>query len=183
MKCAHCSTDFAPKPWPTTKNLYCSTPCMKRASYERHKAETYARQRARIAENPEPSREAKRKWNRSEKGMTNRRDWARRNGKRTYAKIRGPENTAKVQARIRSRAKLLTHDPTMGCVAPPPHRGRIECHHRDGNPLNKALRNLEWRCKAHHIALHPARNGRTGRGAGDPGSSRPPARSSGRTQP
>lgn len=160
LTCQHCNTVFAPKPWPATRAIYCSSRCNKAAWRARNLRAV--RQSGRRYNASAAGLAAKSRWNRSPKGVRNRRDWQRRNGKAIYARLKGPAFSAKVAARARSRAKLLAARPDMQCVGRAPHRGRIECHHKDGNPLNERLSNLEWRCKGHHLAVHPASRRRRG---------------------
>lgn len=50
----------------------------------------------------------------------------------------------------RDRARALYRDPNpCACGAPGEHR-----HHRDGDPLNNAPENVEWKCVACHLGDH-----------------------------
>jgi len=57
--------------------------------------------------------------------------------------------------RVFSRRTLFATTPTE-CVICGEVKGKIYCHHRDGNPRNTDLSNLEWRCPSCHRKTHPS---------------------------
>lgn len=157
--CQQCKAEFPDPVWPQPpQTKYCSPPCNKRACYERHKAKYTTANKAWAAAHPEGRKAIKRRWNNSDKGVKNRATWSRRHRAGMYQALSEETKVLyrqRVQARATSRRTLLQVQPHKQCVIPPPHKGRIECHHKDGNPFNTQVGNLEWRCKSHHVQAHP----------------------------
>lgn len=149
MRCVQCGESFTPKPWPTTRAKFCSTACNKRAWYERNRDRVNAATRQWCQVNRELRLEVQRRWNASDSAKALKAAW-----RATHPRTPTDHDRQLISARTTSRRRLLRAQPKKRCVCPPPHRGRIECHHRDGNPLNATLENLEWRCFQHHRSGH-----------------------------
>ena len=154
MTCLHCRRRFAKRAWPATNNKYCTPDCRKAAFADRHRVEYNQKSTDYRIRNRAKRLATQRRWNNSEAGIAARRRWARAHAKTQYAKIAGTVNTAAVNAREQGRKILRRVRPPVCEDARLPHRGRIECHHRDGNPLNNAVVNLAWLCKRHHTQVH-----------------------------
>lgn len=154
MICPHCRTRFVPAPWPSTHQRYCSSTCSRRAWYERN-VEQHAERTKEWCRTHRPRRlEIQRRWNATPEAIAQKRAWQRAHYKAWYAQMKATGGLRVVYARVTSLRRLKRHNPLKQCVCPPPHRGRIECHHRDGDPFNTALENLEWQCHAHHQQAH-----------------------------
>lgn len=156
MRCAHCQEEFTPKPWPATRAKFCSIPCNKAAWYERNKGAVNAAAKQWCRDNPEKRRQVQKNWNNSEGGKALKHAWFKENYPRLYARWKKTGYTKRISAHTQSRRVLLRHRPDKRCVCRGVHEGRIECHHRDGNPFNWTLSNLEWRCLRHHRGWHRA---------------------------
>lgn len=154
MRCAHCRQTFTPKPWPATRAKFCSIACNKRAWYERNKTRVNSQSTRWNRQHRELRLEVQRRWNATAAAKAQKRAWQQANYAKQYAKMKANGGIRRISARTTSRRRLLRAQPTQQCVCPPPHRGKIECHHRDGNPLNTVLTNLEWRCFFHHRSEH-----------------------------
>ena len=154
MTCANCGKRFRRPAWPATRSKYCNVQCNKAAYGKRHKKRLNAKAREWRAANPARSREIKRKWNNSARGTAIRADWYHRNAKAVYQRFLKRGGLALVRTRELSRRKLLATGKAKRCVRKGPHRGRIECHHKDGDPFNRRLRNLLWLCVEHHREHH-----------------------------
>lgn len=159
MECQspECSNSFVPRPWPATRNKYCSIECNKRAYQLRHRERLNEESKKRYAADPERHREYKRRWNNKPEGYANRLEWQKAHYKETYERAKREKDLlAKVRGRWHSRRILLRSGRPCACeiVGLGEHRGRIECHHLDGNPRNITLSNLQWICKRHHSLQH-----------------------------
>jgi hypothetical protein len=154
MRCQQCSTQFKRRKWPATGNTYCSPRCIKAAWYQRNKATVNKKAKLWVKENHELRLEVQRRWNAKESSKAQKRKWYQKNAARLYAELKARGGVQFINARVTSRRRLLRAQPEKQCVCPPPHRGRIECHHKDHNPLNTDLTNLEWRCFQHHRGIH-----------------------------
>lgn len=154
MICPQCQQPFDLKPWPAVRMKYCSKPCMQRAWYLRNKPRVYAQTKAWCVRNRELRLEVQRRWNEKASAKRAKRRWARENYARMYAQWKQDGTIKLISARTTSRRRLFRHKPIKKCVCRGKHEGRIECHHKDGNPLNTTLTNLEWRCFLHHRRGH-----------------------------
>lgn len=154
MICAQCRHRFTPKPWPATRAKFCSPPCNRRAWYERNKEWVNQRVQLWCQRNRELRLEVQRRWNATASAKAQKRAWQQAHYQETYDRWKRDGTIKLISARTTSRRRLLRAQPHKRCVCPSPHRGRIECHHRDGNPLNTTLTNLEWRCFHHHRSGH-----------------------------
>lgn len=154
MVCPQCRQPFEQKPWPAQTMKYCTVACMKRAWYLRNKEEVHRRIRERCRANRPQRLEVQRRWNAKPRSKELKQAWQRAHYKEWYARIKDTGAAAVINARTRSRQHLKKYQPDKACVCPPPHRGRIECHHKDFNPFNTDVTNLEWRCHYHHQEAH-----------------------------
>ncbi len=149
MYCAHCRKRFKPRPWPTTRNKFCSIRCNRDAWYTRNKDRVNAKTRQWCKDNRELRLEVQRRWNASSWGKVLKNAW-----RLDHPRVLTPQERKNNSARSTARRRLRRKHPIRRCVCRGPHRGRIECHHKDGNPLNSLLTNLEWRCFYHHRLGH-----------------------------
>jgi len=157
--CVVCRKCFSRKGWPTTKHLYCSGKCRRKAYYRKHRERILA---AFKEKNDGAGRERRlavqRRWNNSERGQRSKRKWYARN-KATrfeeYLKLYhdDPYIRAVQRARAKSRKILKGIDPERECVICL-GKGRIQCHHVDGDPLNIEPSNLVWICLPCHSLVH-----------------------------
>ena len=154
MRCPTCQAEFERKPWPATHQTYCSIPCMKRAYYLRHKSRIDARTKRWCREHRDLRLEVQRRWNAKASAKVAKRVWQRAHYKAWYAAYKANGGIPLNTARGTSRRRLVRHQPEKICVCRGRHEGRIECHHKDGNPFNTLLSNLEWRCLRHHRMKH-----------------------------
>ena len=65
-----------------------------------------------------------------------------------------PSNAGISQSRKISRTKLEMSNIPYECAECETTESKLDCHHRDGNPLNRDLDNLEWLCRSCHLLLH-----------------------------
>lgn len=154
MTCPQCAETFELKPWPTVKMKYCSKDCMRRAWYERNRERVNAKTKQWCKDHRELRLEVQRRWNAKSRSKELKRVWQLSNYKAWYAKMKAAGGVKFINARGTSRRRLISHRPERQCVCRGEHGGRIECHHKDGNPFNTALENLEWRCHRHHRLWH-----------------------------
>lgn len=153
MDCLYCQS-----PVPPSRRRYCSKPCMTRHYQDRNRSRINAVSRAWCRRNPKARKRSYTKYQQE-------------NAKVIYQ--RNKWRQAEWYSRTASRRILLKLRP-LACEARGKHSGRVECHHRDGDPFNREPENLQWLCKRHHTEAHPKT------AAGDRGSSRHPAPSSDR---
>ena len=154
MVCPTCVTIFEPAPWPATHQIYCSRECMKRAYYLRNKEAINAKAKQWCVDNRELRLEVQRRWNAKPSAKAMKKAWQRKHYKEWYSKIRENGEVRLISARMASREALTKANPIKKCVASGEHEGRIECHHKDGNPFNTVVSNLEWMCLRHHRMRH-----------------------------
>ena len=88
MLCKTCGTPFEPKPWPTTKHIYCSVACIKRAWYERNKARVNAQAKQWCRDNPEKRLEVQQRWNAKAATKAYKRAWQKAHYAEWYARIK-----------------------------------------------------------------------------------------------
>jgi hypothetical protein len=67
----------------------------------------------------------------------------------------GKRYTRDSYCRIFSRKNLFATS-SIKCIVCGGTEGKIYCHHKDGNPRNTAIENLEWRCPSCHRGIHPS---------------------------
>ena len=134
MVCEYCQVKLPPD-----RPRFCSKRCGDRQYYRTHKERHRALGRAWIKRNPERRKATYTKYQREKAKLIYQRNKWRH---------------AESYSRTASRRILLKLRP-MRCVSRGKHSGRVECHHKDGNPFNRLPENLEWRCKKHHVAAHP----------------------------
>ena len=152
--CQHCGTILMPVVWPATTTKYCSRVCNNAAYYQRHRRRLQAKSREASRVRWKERRRDRRKWNNSAHGKAIRKAWQVAHKVEVYQRFLDRGGLALVRTRAASRKRLLQSTRPRRCVLRTEHAGRLECHHRDGNPFNTALKNLEWRCAKHHRAAH-----------------------------
>lgn len=107
-------------------------------------------------ENPEKSRDIKRKWNWSDNGRKLKREWYLKN------KHKMKPLTDKQRKRISSRTTALRRMKRSGaekiCTNCGKTEGRIELHHIDFDVFNNELSNFQYLCKKHHMDKHHDKN-------------------------
>ncbi len=157
MICAYCKSEFTPKPWPATRGIYCQSLCNKRAYADRHREKIRERWTIYSQTHRDKVLKAKRKYNNSEKGRSAHGKYAEKNKKRIsgdylYKYHTDPYVKAVHIARSTSRKRLarIREKTCESCNG----GKKIECHHKDGNPLNTAIENLQWLCNACHNDHH-----------------------------
>lgn len=92
------------------------------------------------------SRELKRNWN-----------WKNREKHNAYpnkSAVLTSERRKEISARTTARRKMKRYFPNKICVGCINSDGRIEVHHKDFDPFNNSLENLEYRCKRCHTNIH-----------------------------
>lgn len=134
---------------------YCTVKCMKRAWYLRNKETVNAKARGWCKKNRAKRLIVQHNWNVSAKGRRMKRAWHQRHRQRLYALMKASGGVKLITARGQSRRILLRRQPDRTCVGRGRHEGKVECHHKDGNPFNYEPSNLEWRCRRHHLLAHP----------------------------
>lgn len=138
MLCNWCGVECPDPVWPQTRKKFCSDRCTDASYYQRHKAAHDAYSKAWAKRHPRKRRRISLRYQRTHaKAIYQRNKW--REGER--------------RARAASRKILLKIRPAR-CEAVGRHRGKIECHHRDGNPENLTSTNLMWLCVRHHRSHH-----------------------------
>jgi hypothetical protein len=161
MKCPVCANEFEK----VTSKKFCSRSCLL--------ADWRARNRLRLREisrrwnkdHPNRKKEIAKKYYESEQGQARYR--ANRSRQRPIQAAQCAERYRNdveyrefLNSRQRARRKLLAakHIPFLcSCGI----NLKLEAHHRDLNPMNNELGNLEWLCKKCHEALHAStRNAR-----------------------
>lgn len=137
MKCQCCGKS----PLPPRRYKYCSKRCCYRGHYQEHWALHQEQARAWTKAHPRKRRAIQNAY------------YARNAAKIIAKRSADKEALADMTGRNLSRIALLKQGPPK-CRFRGKHRGRVECHHLDGNPRNRALPNLVWSCKRHHEVLH-----------------------------
>lgn len=157
MRCPQCNIEFEPKPWPATRAKYCSIICNKSAYRKRHKEEL--REKWRVYQQVHRDRRLKsqRRYNNSPKGLAmkvafHKKKRAEYSAKQLTTYHADAELRAKQRGREISREKLLKHRPRVcdRCSS----LKNVQCHHRDDNPCNTDLANLQWLCHICHRLVH-----------------------------
>jgi|SRR5579863_3610490 len=157
LNCIHCGKPFT-RVWPNANQRTCSRLC-KRLSYnERNRAALNERSKKWARNNRERRLEIQRKWNASEKGQLSKRRWyeahVSENVKKYLTRYRLDEVVRKLQqARLSSRRKLLKTDRPYVCERCG-SMARLHCHHKDRDPFNRELSNLQWLCATCHGFAH-----------------------------
>ena len=158
MTCPICESVFIPKPWPNTRQKFCSLKCSKRDWYNRHPEEIKEKNR-RYAQNYRDRLLAtKRAWNRSPSGRAKKKLWYQKNrAKRVRLfldRYRSDPTTRAVQSsRMKSRKILKGSGVPMRCKVCG-SGGKLHCHHINFNALDRNLSNLMWVCIDCHGDIH-----------------------------
>lgn len=158
MQCCYCGTEFPDPVWPNTQGKACSIKCMKRASANRRRAFTAVRQKQYRQDHPERALATKRKYNNSEKGRLAQKRYQQTHDQvsRYLERYRSDPHIREIQqSRAKSRKLLRKIRPIRceACGLEAPAR-RIHCHHKDDNPLNRDIANLQWLCITCHNDAH-----------------------------
>jgi len=148
--CKTCGKKFPKKPWPTTRQFYCSPNCSKKAWKFNHPEYDWQKK------SPEKARKIKRKWNWSEKGKEYRRQWYKKNKERINKKPITRKQRKMILSRQQARRIMLKISKPKCIICNKTYR--TEVHHIDFNPFNNNINNLEWRCKLHHTDIHHTHN-------------------------
>lgn len=151
MNCLICNKYFPNPIWPNVNQKYCCVQHGKKAWKLRHPEYKWEEK------NPEASRQIKRRWNWSEKGKLNKKIWYEKNKERLKKEELTKEMRRKMISRGSARKKLMRKIKKV-CIIGINCTGKIETHHKDFNPLNNNINNLEWRCKLHHMDRHHEHN-------------------------
>lgn len=149
ITCPVCQTKFPFPEWPNTKQKYCSSKCTKKAWKLNHPKYKW--------NNPEKERQIKRRWNWSEAGKAYRKQWYELHKKEINKKaIDTKEKRQMIYSRNKAHEKLVKTVPPI-CINCSSNYN-INCHHKDFNPFNNNLSNLEWLCKKCHTDKHHIHN-------------------------
>ena len=132
MTCPVCQVVFTP----TKNQQYCTPTCADKAYQRRKREHINAVSRAWSRRNRKKRRQIYLRSQRKHAAAT----WQRNKWR----------HAASYSRRL-SRKLLLKLRPAI-CEAAGVHRGRVECHHKDNDPFNRAPENLEWLCTLHHRA-------------------------------
>lgn len=155
LQCQNCGQKFVVKSPKNTRAKFCTRRCCLADFRKRHRAKLRDYSLKWAAENRLRSREIKTRWNRSESGTVNRLEWRKRNWPEIKARyLEGYHaDPDTLKGRQRSRKILQQHDSEMLCRICG-SSSLVECHHRDLNPRNSCLENLEWLCSECHKWIH-----------------------------
>lgn len=158
MNCAYCGKRFPKRPWPATRAKFCSVRCNKNAWADRNKDAIKEKNRRYQQEHRDRRLLSQYRYNNSEKGRAMKRrhyDATIKERVEQYlnAYRLNPEVRKVQYQRQKSRRILLRSGISPVCK----HCGavqRLHCHHRDDNPSNMSLDNLEWLCFRCHARVH-----------------------------
>lgn len=158
VKCCYCGKDFPDPVWPNTQQVVCSRACTVAASYRRHRETKLDRQKQYRKEHPEKVLISKRKYNHSDKGKLAQARYQNTHDDVSAYLLRyksDPHVRAIQLSRQASRKLLLKSRPRQCEECGRTGSGRqVQCHHKDGNPLNRDISNLEWLCIPCHSNRH-----------------------------
>lgn len=105
--------------------------------------------------------EAKRKYNKSEKGSNNKAGWYQNNKPKIIqaklVKHRTDESYRAIQQSRQNANRLLGKLRPRVCEVCGMYNlkpRRVDCHHKDENPLNNTVSNLKWLCSSCHGEAH-----------------------------
>jgi hypothetical protein len=157
--CGTCNKVFSAKPWPNTRNKFCSRKCALKAHYLRHKDILAEKQKIRNTSFGRKSRlDVQRKWNSSERGRELKKQWYEKHREELFKKyLESYRNDPQVKAIHLSRGKArkaLTKIRKKQCEACGVIMRRMDCHHKNENPLDNRIENLQWLCHSCHMRLH-----------------------------
>lgn len=155
--CVQCGDDFPTPVWPNVKQIHCSRKCRYAYYRARNRERLNADSRQWCKDNPDTRRAVCKKYSQSAKGKETARRGFARNRERLAAQKRELYNSSSEyraihRAREISHKNLLKHCPRVCAFCD--KTNRVQCHHRDLNPLNTDLNNLMWLCHWCHKALH-----------------------------
>ena len=158
-KCGYCGVEFVFQ-WPAVWQKHCSVKCTQAAYRDRHRDKLRKSLRKWVKNNRLRRLEIQRKWNNSESGIKYKEQWRKDHAKERNAefrefyakseyarKINRSREISREELVASGRPKICARCGTKGPV-------RIECHHKDWNPLNRELANLEWLCSTCHRFIH-----------------------------
>jgi len=148
-KCVQCGADFT-KQWPNTKQRACSRECMKKFYRTVNREELTKKANDWAKANRESRLAIQRRWNNSLGGLACKRKWYEANisdrCRQYLQRYRTDEMVRKLQSsRANSRKALIRSGRDYvceGCGS----TVRLHCHHKDLNPFNRELNNLQWLC-------------------------------------
>ena len=157
LTCPICGTEFI-RQWPNTKQIACSRKCYL-AIYRSVNREKLRQTSADwVKANRSRRLDIQRKWNATHSAQVSK-------GK--YADATREENNRKmlerfhsdveyhniVVARGTSTRRLKRYTAPKLCAICGSDE-RLQCHHKDGNPLHTDLTNLQWLCTSCHNLVH-----------------------------
>lgn len=99
-------------------------------------------------------RKYKEKWNRSEKGIANRKAWYEEHKEEIIKNLNSkPTKNWDSMMRRRGRRMLLKYYPCK-CFECGKTEGLIDAHHIDKDRSNNSIENLKWLCRRCHAIEH-----------------------------
>lgn len=177
LKCVQCHAPFTyTKPVRGPLPMYCSRTCCTVAYNNRHRMRVRERVAKWREQNQEKVKKANKEWmtKNKDRHYAAKKEWVKKhpekrkqykqhwynteNGRAYLKKVDSdPERIKLIRPRQLSRRNLLRSKRaricvTCGCT----DLKNLHCHHRDLNPFNKDLENLEWLCYQCHQKLHAA---------------------------
>ena len=99
-----------------------------------------------------------RNWNNSERGRLLKRQWYERHREERIKKyLEAYHNNPQIKAVQLSREKArekLARARKKQCEACGAIKVRMHCHHKNENPLDNSIENLQWLCHSCHMRVH-----------------------------
>ncbi|SRR6266568_7598940 len=156
--CHVCNKPFPQRPWPVTKLKFCSPQCRQSDWRDRHRERLRESNKLYVRKHRANRLKATRKYSASEKGRATKQAWYESNyGKilnRMLAKYHSdPELRQFVLSRARANRKLRASTRLYSCIQCGVTE-KLHAHHKDKNPMNNKLINLEWLCPPCHRKEH-----------------------------
>ncbi len=156
-KCQKCRKSFTFE-WPASHAKYCSKECRLAGYRKANRKKLAEKSREWVEKNRLRRLEIQRKWNNSPKGKASKAKWYGKNKqvvvKKFLAQYRGDEQFRKEsRGRTNSRKYLVKSGRKRECERCGSTE-RLQCHHKDENPTNRSLDNLQWLCNGCHSFVH-----------------------------
>ena len=146
-KCVICDTEFEAL---RSDGIYCSGKCRRKPWNDRNAA--YHKDYA--SKNREKLRKIKEKWNRSDKGVANRKEWYENHKDEIIRKLdSNPNRNYEAMMGKRAKRQLLKHFP-KACFDCGTSSGLIDAHHINKIRSDNSLNNLKWLCRKCHAIEH-----------------------------
>lgn len=155
--CAQCQKEFDIV-WPATRSKYCSSDCW-RIGYRNENRRRLVQKSTQWAKNNRLRRlEIQRKWNNSPQGLAYKQRWHEKRKKlRTKRFLEQYHSSVELRSTLRARnksRKILLRSGRKRECSRCQTTSKLHCHHKDENPFNMELSNLEWLCPSCHAFVH-----------------------------